>query len=198
MIVIIIIILCYHFIFLADEVQLVAFGDDGGVNNCDDGGEGNAFNDQVVVLPIEEALLEVVVTTESQHSSDNVTRPTHTNEPAPEVGVHTASIRSGSGSNPYTGVRGVKRLRYPGCDDTPSTSHFRTLENNEQDNNEAGLTAWSDSQVQAWDETEEAEEDLPHEISQEVFRDWDLNRRLDYDMLGRVNRSFEKLARGTV
>ncbi|KAL0152881.1 hypothetical protein M9458_051814 [Cirrhinus mrigala] len=193
-----------------DEVQLVTFGDDDGVNN----GEVNDSNDPLVILPAEEALLEIVVTTELQHSSDNVIGPTHTDEPTPEVEVHTPDIRSGSGScntaipdaatseGSFTGVRGVKRLRHPGCDDTPSTSRFRTLENNEQDYDEAGLTAWSDSQVQAWDEVrfsetdqseEEAEEDLPHKISQEVFRDRDLNRRLDYDMLGRINRNFERV-----
>ncbi|KAL0146560.1 hypothetical protein M9458_058191 [Cirrhinus mrigala] len=193
-----------------DEVQLVTFDDDDGVNN----GEVNASNDQLVILPAEEALLEIVVTAELQHSSDNVTGPAHTNEPTPEVEVHTPDVMSSSGScntaipdaatseGSFTGVRGVKRLRHPGCDDTPSTSRFRTLENNEQDYDEAGLTAWSDSQVQAWDEArftetdqseEEAEEDLPHEISHEVFRDRDLNRRLDYDMLGRVNRNFERV-----
>ncbi|KAL0185470.1 hypothetical protein M9458_021167, partial [Cirrhinus mrigala] len=104
--------------------------------------EVNASNDQAVILPVEEVSLEVVVTTESQHSSDNVTRPAHTNEPAAEEGVHTTSFSSGAWSSntpipdlatsqgPYTGVRGVKRLRHPECDDTPSTSRFRTLENN--------------------------------------------------------------------
>ncbi len=34
---------------------------------------------------------------------------------------------------------------------------------------------------------------LPHEIPQPVFRDRDLNRSLDYDILNRVNRFFERL-----
>lgn len=70
----------------------------------------------------------------------------------------------------------------------------------EQGHDEGGLTAWTDSQIHAWDqvsfsasESEEEDEELPHEIPQELFRERDLNRRLDYDMLRRVNRSFETL-----
>ncbi len=56
---------------------------------------------------------------------------------------------------------------------------------------------WSDSMVQACDQSSfsdsEPEEDagLPHEIPQPVFRDRDLNRSLDYDILNRVNRFFD-------
>ncbi|KTF71649.1 hypothetical protein cypCar_00049243 [Cyprinus carpio] len=70
----------------------------------------------------------------------------------------------------------------------------------EQGYDEGGLTAWTDSQIHAWDqvsfsasESEEKDEELPHEIPQELFRERDLNRRLDYDMLRRVNRNFETL-----
>lgn len=62
-----------------------------------------------------------------------------------------------------------------------------------------GLTAWSDSMLHAWDqasfsdsENEEEEEELPHEISQQPFHEYDLNRRLDYDALNRVNLYFER------
>ncbi len=54
---------------------------------------------------------------------------------------------------------------------------------------EQGLTAWSDSMVHAWDQAafsnSEPEEDrgLPHEIPQPVFREHDLNRSLDYNIL---------------
>ncbi len=53
--------------------------------------------------------------------------------------------------------------------------------------------------VHAWDQASfnnsEPEEDrgLPHEIPQPVFRDRDLNRSLDYDILNRVNRYFERV-----
>ncbi len=53
--------------------------------------------------------------------------------------------------------------------------------------------------VHAWDQAafsdSEPEEDggLPHEIPQPVFRERDLNRSLDYDILNQVNRYFERL-----
>ncbi len=53
--------------------------------------------------------------------------------------------------------------------------------------------------VHAWDQAafsdSEPEEDggLPHEIPQPVFRERDLNRSLDYNILNRVNRYFERL-----
>lgn len=53
--------------------------------------------------------------------------------------------------------------------------------------------------IHAWDQVSfsasesEEEEELPHEIPQELFRDRDLNRRLDYAMLPHVNRNFETL-----
>ncbi len=53
--------------------------------------------------------------------------------------------------------------------------------------------------VHAWDQAtfsdSEPEENpgLPHEIPQPVFRERDLNRSLDYDILNRVNRYFERL-----
>ncbi len=64
---------------------------------------------------------------------------------------------------------------------------------------EQALTAWNDSMIHAWDQANfsdsEDEEDagLLHEIPQPVFRDRDLNRSLDYDILNRVNRFFERL-----
>lgn len=53
-----------------------------------------------------------------------------------------------------------------------------------------GLTARSDSLVHASDQLSfsNSESELPHEI-----RDHNLNRRLDYDMLSRGNRYFERL-----
>ncbi len=53
--------------------------------------------------------------------------------------------------------------------------------------------------VHAWDQAafsySEPEEEggLPHEIPQPVFRERDLNRSLDYNILNRVNRYFERL-----
>ncbi len=54
--------------------------------------------------------------------------------------------------------------------------------------------------IHAWDQVSfsdsEKEEELEHEIPQQVFRERDLNRRLDHDALNRVNRVnryFEKL-----
>ncbi len=67
----------------------------------------------------------------------------------------------------------------------------------EQGYDERGLTAWSDSMIHAWDQVSfsdsesEEEEELLHEIPQVLFRD--LNRRLDHDMLSRVNLYFERL-----
>ncbi|XP_042622682.1 uncharacterized protein LOC122146630 isoform X2 [Cyprinus carpio] len=99
--------------------------------------------------------------------------------------------------------QGVKRLRLPEheTDYVPTTSRLRTSENNEQGYDEGGLTAWTDSQIRAWDQVsfsaseseEEEEEELPHEIPQELFREHDLNRRLEYDMLRCVNWNFETL-----
>ncbi len=53
--------------------------------------------------------------------------------------------------------------------------------------------------VHAWDQAafsdSEPEEDagLPNEIPQPVFRERDLNRSLDYDILNRVNRYFKRV-----
>ncbi len=53
--------------------------------------------------------------------------------------------------------------------------------------------------VHTWDQASfndsepEEEGGLPHEIPQPVFRDRDLNRSLDYDILNRVNRYFERV-----
>ncbi len=69
----------------------------------------------------------------------------------------------------------------------------------EQDYDEHALTAWNDSVIHASAQADisdsESEEyvGLPHEIPQPVFRDRDLNRSLDYDILNRVNRFFERL-----
>ncbi len=70
----------------------------------------------------------------------------------------------------------------------------------EQDQDERGLTAWTDSMVHAWDqvsfsdmESEDEEEELQHEIPRDVFRVRDLNRRLDHDALNPVNRYFERV-----
>ncbi len=59
--------------------------------------------------------------------------------------------------------------------------------------------AWNDSMIHACDQAnfsdsgDEEDDGLPHEIPQPVFRDRDLNRSLDYDILNRVNRFFERL-----
>ncbi len=69
----------------------------------------------------------------------------------------------------------------------------------EQDYDEQALTAWNDSMVHASDlagfsDSESVgDSGLLHEIPQPVFRDRDLNRSLDYDILNRVNRYFERL-----
>ncbi len=52
--------------------------------------------------------------------------------------------------------------------------------------------------LHAWDQvsfsdTESEAEELLHEIPQPLFRDRDLNRRLDHDALNRVNRYFERI-----
>ncbi len=54
--------------------------------------------------------------------------------------------------------------------------------------------------IHAWDqvsfsesESEEEEEQLPHEIPQQLFRECDLNRRLDHDALNRFNLCFERV-----
>ncbi len=53
--------------------------------------------------------------------------------------------------------------------------------------------------VHAWDQVSfsdsepEGDGGLPHEIPQPVFQDRDLNRSLDYDILNRVNRYFERV-----
>ncbi len=52
--------------------------------------------------------------------------------------------------------------------------------------------------VHTWDQTGFSDSEpegsgLPHEIPQPVFRERDLNRSLDYDILNRVNRYFERL-----
>ncbi len=43
------------------------------------------------------------------------------------------------------------------------------------------------------DSENEEKEELPHEIPQELFRERDLNGRLDQDTLNHVNRYFERL-----
>ncbi len=56
----------------------------------------------------------------------------------------------------------------------------------EQDHDERGLTAWTDSMVHAWDQVSfsntesEDEEELHREMPRDVFRTSDLNRRLDH------------------
>lgn len=68
----------------------------------------------------------------------------------------------------------------------------------EQGYDERGLIAWSDSMIHTWDQASfndsesEEEEELPHEILQELLCERDLNRRLDHDVLNRVNRYFER------
>ncbi|XP_058602536.1 G-box-binding factor-like [Onychostoma macrolepis] len=171
-----------------DEAELFAYGDDGGVNNS----EHNGSDSQVITLPAEEALQEDVVGTESRHEPDNVTRPSH--GPSLEEGTHTSLATSPQ----CTGGQGVKRRRLPEedeVDDSPSTRRLRTSENNKQDYDEEGLTAWSDSLVHASDQVSSSnpESELPHEIPRERFRDHNLNRRLDYNMLSRVNWYFERL-----
>ncbi len=53
--------------------------------------------------------------------------------------------------------------------------------------------------IHAWDQVSfsysenEEEEELPHEIPQKLFRERDLNRRLDHDALNRDNRCFERV-----
>ncbi|XP_058601930.1 sterol regulatory element-binding protein 2-like [Onychostoma macrolepis] len=171
-----------------DEAELLAYSDDGGVNNS----EHNGSDSQVITLPAEETLQEDVVGTESRHEPDNVTRPSH--GPSLEEGTNTSLATSPQ----CTGGQGVKRRRLPEedeVDDSPSTRRLRTSENNEQDYDEEGLTAWSDSLVHASDQVSfsNPESELPHEIPRELFRDHNLNRRLDYNMLSHVNRYFERL-----
>ncbi|KAF4102658.1 hypothetical protein G5714_015541 [Onychostoma macrolepis] len=128
-----------------DEAELLAYSDDGGVNNS----EHNGSDSQVITLPAEETLQEDVVGTESRHEPDNVTRPSH--GPSLEEGTNTSLATSPQ----CTGGQGVKRRRLPEedeVDDSPSTRRLRTSENNEQDYDEEGLTAWSDSLVHASDQ----------------------------------------------
>ncbi len=70
----------------------------------------------------------------------------------------------------------------------------------EQDHDERGLTAWTDSMVHAWDqvsfsdtESEDEEEELYREMPRDVIRSSDLNRRLDHEALNRVNCYFERV-----
>ncbi|KTF70967.1 hypothetical protein cypCar_00046664 [Cyprinus carpio] len=122
----------------------------------------------VVKLPTEDALQEVVVSAESHHDLNNVTNP------APIPSSEEQSHKLPDGSNVHIPEQGY---------------------------DEGGLTAWTDSQIRAWDQVsfsaseseEEEEEELPHEIRQELFREHDLNRRLEYDMLRCVNWNFETL-----
>ncbi|XP_016329674.1 uncharacterized protein LOC107678790 [Sinocyclocheilus anshuiensis] len=199
----------YHFTPPVDEAQLVTCDDDCDVNN----GEHVGSDSHVVILPTEEALQEVVVSSESRHETNNVIRTTPERVTSSEEGSHTL-IASTSDHTPaasssptpqlrsqHTGGQGVKRLRLQeqDTDDSPTTTRLRTSENNEQVCDERDLTAWSDSMIHAWDQISftdsesEEEDELPHEIPQELFRDRDLNIRLDYDMLSRVNRYFERL-----
>ncbi len=68
-----------------------------------------------------------------------------------------------------------------------------------QNHDDAALTAWNESMVQAWDrvsfsdtESEDAEE-LYREMPKDVIRTSDLNRRLDHEALNRVNCYFERV-----
>ncbi len=60
--------------------------------------------------------------------------------------------------------------------------------------------AWSDSMIHDWNQISfrdlenEVEEELTHEISQQLFHERDLNRRLDHDALNHVNRYFERVS----
>ncbi|XP_052436036.1 nucleolar protein 10 [Carassius gibelio] len=166
-------------------------------------------NNQELIFPPENAAQEVEISTESQHAIGHVTNPASADAPAPEGGCHNlpdvSSVRtevSVTCRPRHSEGKGVKRLRLPewGTDDVPSTSRLRSSENNEQRYDEGGLTAWSDSMVSAWDRasfsdsaSEEETEELPNEDPQELFREHDLNRRLDYDMLHHVNRRFGTL-----
>ncbi|KAF4102661.1 hypothetical protein G5714_015544 [Onychostoma macrolepis] len=170
-----------------DEAELLAYG------------EHDGSDSQVITLPAEEALQEDVVGTESRHEPDNVTRPSH--GPSSEEGTHTSLATNPPApelSPQCTGGQGVQRRRLPEedeVDDSPSTRRLRTSENNEQDYDEEGKTVWSGSLVHASDQVSfsNPESELPLEIPQERLRDHNLNGRLDYDMLSRGNRHFERL-----
>ncbi|XP_026110137.1 uncharacterized protein LOC113082977, partial [Carassius auratus] len=171
--------------------------------------EQGVVNNQELITPPENIAQEVEITTESQHALGHVTNPASADVPAPEDGSHNlpdvSSLRTEASVTcrpRHSEGQGVKRLRLPewGTDDVPSTSRLRSSENNEQRYDEGGVTAWSDSMVSAWDRasfsdsaSEEETEELPNEDPQELFRERDLNRRLDYDMLRRVNRRFGTL-----
>ncbi len=53
------------------------------------------------------------------------------------------------------------------------------------------IHAWD--QISFSDSESGEEEELPHEIPQQLFRECDLNRRLNHDALNRVNRYFESV-----
>ncbi|XP_026081145.1 uncharacterized protein LOC113057827 [Carassius auratus] len=190
---------------LFDENVLFACDEPGAVNND----EQDVGSNQELITPPENVAQEVEISTESQHALGHVTKPASADAPDPEGDSHNlpdvSNVRTEASVTcrvRHSEGQGVKRLRLPewGTDDVPSTSRLRTSENNEQRYDEGGVTAWSDSMVSAWDRasfsdsaSEEETEELPNEDPQELFRERDLNRRLDYDMLRRVNRRFGTL-----
>lgn len=94
-------------------------------------GEHDGADSQVITLPAEEVLKEVIT---KRHEPDNVTRPSH--GPSSEEGTHTSLATNplAPGSSPQcTGGQGVKRWRLPEedeVDDSPSTRRLRTSEYN--------------------------------------------------------------------
>ncbi|KAF4100763.1 hypothetical protein G5714_018959 [Onychostoma macrolepis] len=175
-----------------DETQLTVCEDDNGLN-----GVHNDDNN-LVIITAEDVQREIVVETELRHEPANVTTSAPSHTECSDERLHTPTIRANARTvvtNPptqrmYGCGQAVKRVRLPEQEtsDSPSTSHLRTSENNEQDHDQRGLTAWSDSLVHAWDqasfsdtesEEEEEEAELLHEIPRELFSDRDLNRRLD-------------------
>ncbi|KAF4110720.1 hypothetical protein G5714_007751 [Onychostoma macrolepis] len=119
-------------------------------------------DNNLVIITAEDVQRGIAVGTELRHEPANVTTsaPSHTG--CSDEQLHTPTIRANACTfvidpptqQMYGCGQAVKRLRLPEQEtsDSPSTSHLRTSENNEQDHDQRGLTAWSDSLVHAWDQ----------------------------------------------
>ncbi|XP_058637566.1 uncharacterized protein LOC131543795 [Onychostoma macrolepis] len=160
-----------------DETQLTVCEDDDGLNGV------HNDDDNLVIITAEDVQREIVGA-KLRHESANVTTTAPSHTECSDEQLHTPTVRA----NAHTDVIDPSTQRMYGCgqavkrvrlseqetSDSPSTRRLRTSENNEQDHDQRGLTAWSDSLVHAWDQvsftdTESEEEEEEEEEVEERF-----------------------------